>query len=289
MPEMIAPTSADINVGFVIMIEPGDLEWQGILLISTMLAFVRDRYRIHVYCRTELIGKLSGELRSFLDRHGLQLKGIENPFSDHYPNGNKVVACTQKRPEPFTIFLDTDTAFVRPCSYQRILSPDHVVLVPAGIASWGQDVKNWERVYDVVGLPMPIARTFLGNGKYYLPYFNAGFVAYPTDSAFANTWLDAALKIDADDAIADKRPWLDQIALPAAIFKSGLLPLEVDRIWNHGINNDSKFARNVNLVHYHHSKYLQQHELEGMLSAVVRETSEFENFRSFYRKLKVRR
>ena len=48
------------------------------------------------------------------------------------------------------------------------------------------------------------------------PYYNAGFIAVEDGDRLATAWIDCARRIDEDQRIRNKRPWLDQVALPVA-------------------------------------------------------------------------
>ena len=275
------------TIDFVIMIEPGDLEWQGIVLISSILAFVRDNYTIYVYCRKNKIDSLSDKTTSFLKKNGVQVFPIINDYHDGYPNGNKVIACAQKRNGDFSIFLDSDTAFIQPISFTDVLYEDSVTCVAAGGNTWTGLNGNWEYVYQSLGIPIPNERVVLESGHFSYPYYNAGFVAFFNGTAFSDKWLEITRKIDIDNNITNKRPWLDQIALPAAIKASELLFHELGFEYNRGENNSNPLNKNSYLVHYHHSMFVYRKGLNKLFSDLVSQYSGFENFYNLYNFYKV--
>jgi hypothetical protein len=64
------------DVGIVLMVEPGRYEWQGVLLISSLLGFAYDDIGIWAYCREELLDDLHPATLSFFVRHGIALEGM---------------------------------------------------------------------------------------------------------------------------------------------------------------------------------------------------------------------
>ncbi|MCP5021999.1 MAG: sulfotransferase [bacterium] len=60
------------------------------------------------------------------------------------------------------------------------------------------------------------------SGEATLPYYNAGFVVVPSNVDFGRVLLEMCLAIDADPQVKNKRPWLDQIALPLVVQKLNL-------------------------------------------------------------------
>ena len=53
------------------------------------------------------------------------------------------------------------------------------------------------------------------------PYFNAGFISVKDGDTFATTWIDTARRIDESRWVTNKRPWLDQIAIPVVFARLG--------------------------------------------------------------------
>ena len=89
------------------------------------------------------------------------------------------------------------------------------------------------------------------------PYFNAGFICVQDPATLVDVWVDTARQINSEQAITNKRPWLDQIALPIAVQRIG---------WSFNTLSDSfNFAAhlieigdmNPYFVHYHRPSVIQ--------------------------------
>jgi len=112
---------------------------------------------------------------------------------------------------------------LQPFSPQDYCSKQQFYAKPADLFTFGKEKHVWQRVYDCCKTPYPTARVLSSvSAELMLPYFNAGVVVADNTSSFASTWKACARLIDADDSIDNKRPWLDQIALPVAVLKAGL-------------------------------------------------------------------
>ncbi|MFT6944879.1 MAG: hypothetical protein ACJAUW_001457 [Yoonia sp.] len=63
----------------------------------------------------------------------------------------------------------------------------------------------------------------LRGGATSFPLYNTGLVLFPPAGSgtpdFGQIWFDTALGLDVDDAIENKRPWLDTVALAACVIR----------------------------------------------------------------------
>ena len=196
----------------------------------------------------------------------LPLPSAQGQWRGAYPHGNKIVALAQPRDAAISIFLDTDMVMTAPLDADDLPGHGEVSVVPEGIQSWGKEEGRWERVYAHFGLPMPEERIRLLRGarRHSPPYFNAGFVAQrETDrvegQTFGQLWLDTARRIDHEVGVANKRPWLDQIALPVTLRRFGLAYRLIDEAANFSISNGrtlpDPFAPKI--LHYHRARFLR--------------------------------
>lgn len=183
-----------------------------------------------------------------------------------YPHGNKIIALAQPRDAAISVFLDTDMVMTAPLAPEDLPGHGEVSVVPEGIQSWGKEEGRWERVYAHFGLPLPEERIRLLRGarRHSPPYFNAGFVAQrETDRVdgmtFGQLWLDTARRIDHEVGVANKRPWLDQIALPVTLRRFGLGYRLIDEAANFSISNGRKLPDpfTPKVLHYHRSGFLR--------------------------------
>src|SRR5262249_25102999 len=129
-------------------------------------------------------------------------------------------------------------------------------VVPADINTFAADESTWKRIYSSQRLELPTERIRASvSGEMMLPYFNAGFIAIDAGVDLASAWLRVCRAIDADTSITNKRPWLDQIALPVAARWLGITTRLLDCRFNfpaHLLEIDP--ARPPRFAHYHTPK-----------------------------------
>ena len=82
------------------------------------------------------------------------------------------------------------------------------------------------------------------------PYFNAGMVATTEAAALAPLWAQTCRRIDAMADVNPRRPWLDQIALPLAAARLGLVTRSLGDSWNYPAHIRPLLGEPA-LVHYH--------------------------------------
>ena len=168
-----------------------------------------------------VLGKLDCAVRPF---------ATEGRFDPAYPHGNKILATMEPRDSEFSCFMDSDILCLKPNAVDNIVADGKVSLTPAAWMGWG-DQDMWGTIYDSVGLPLPQDRIRLmkqkkGAGK--VPYFSSGLFSFPErhrtaeGKSFPQVWYEVAQTVDANPAIPQKRPYLDQMTLPLAIQKAGL-------------------------------------------------------------------
>ena len=153
---------------------------------------------------------------------------------------------------------------------------------PEGRRTWG-GLDRWERAYAHFGLKMPTERIRLLRERQaeYVPYFNAGFIAFseadhPTDGKrFPQHWMETALDFDHNCGIANKRPWLDQITLPLTTNRFGYAMKILDENHNYSLSNrgDYSITPDAAILHYHRFHFLslapQWPALKEMMREVV--------------------
>ncbi|MCJ8138981.1 hypothetical protein [Falsirhodobacter halotolerans] len=262
------PHLHDLSIIFVL--DPPGLTRDSIVLLSSIRHVLGD-VKVIAYCPSNKREFLFPYVTEFYDRMGAEIRFMEptDAFASFYKQGNKILACLEPRDTEYTLFLDTDTAIVAPFDRADLVGAGEVGVVPEGVQGWGGNPGSWEYVYDKFGLPFPEERVrLIRSHKLSLPYWNAGMIAFPTGSGFAESWFRVATELDADPNVVNKRPWLDQIALPLAIAASGLGARELGKEWNLSISHPGherhheKFFRNINaveakIVHFHQAKFFR--------------------------------
>ena len=98
------------------------------------------------------------------------------------------------------------------------LPDSHFAARPADFPTFSQAREPWEKVYAVCGESYRHQIIQSALSRHEMPiYFNAGVLCLNRAESFANTWMQFCLRIDQHPDIANKRPFLDQIALPPAL------------------------------------------------------------------------
>ncbi len=169
-----------------------------------------------------LFGELSSSVKAFLKRLGFRLAAIEAPFGNAYPIGNKIAAIGVETDAPNTLFLDSDIICLGNLTNmmsQRV----GLKAKPADFNTFSATVDQWAYIYSLFEQVSPPSQVRSTVSNELMPlYFNAGVVSVENGARFSQVWLETAKMIDSDDAVTNKRPWLDQIALPIAARRLGL-------------------------------------------------------------------
>lgn len=291
------------NAAFIFVIDPPALVMEAVLLIASI-----KRHMPHIdmiaYCPEEKFNFIPEQLHEYLKHNSVKILPMKTDgfFSPHYKQGNKLIACAKPRPHQTTIFLDTDTVIWRPFDVEQMIAEGAVSVAPEGRYTWGKPDGHWNLVYDIFGISMPEDKIRLArSGALSPPYFNAGVVGFPNTStegydSFSSCWLASALEIDKEKYnIPERRPWLDQIALPIAIIKSGLSYKIISDDFNlslthKAVNEKESSVKNKNfqreidrlneldpyILHYHNFKSLDGLKYQGYLDLVLKEHTAFE-------------
>jgi len=235
----------------VFMAEPGDLEWQSILLTCSLKAFACDDLSIWAYCRENLVDQLHPNTLAFFQEQGVTLRSIAPKFDVPYPQGNKLYACADQRSCDATILFDTDMFLVTNACLSDTLHEGHVCGRKTGNWMWGETLDEWRSAYASVGLDLPRHRMARHNNTYVTPSISAGFVAYK-EPDFGQVWTDVALEIESKRMVEGMYPTLDQISLPVAVTKAGMSIKMIETKWNYAglVGN----VKSNDVIGYHYQK-----------------------------------
>lgn len=255
------------DIAFLFVVEGARLEAQSLLLASSlrrhhpgaMIIGYRPQTAEQPPSAVQAMFRAVGGLLS-------PLPSAQGLWRGAYPHGNKIIALAQPRDAAISVFLDTDMVMTAPLDANDLPRHGEIAVVPEGIQSWGKEEGRWERVYAHFGLEMPEERIRLLRGarRRSPPYFNAGFVAQrETDRVdgmtFGQLWSDTASRIDHEVGVGNKRPWLDQIALPVAMRRFGLRARIIDEAANFSISNGRALPDpfSPKILHYHRARFLR--------------------------------
>lgn len=226
------------NFSIIFVVDPPGLVLDSILLLASIRKHMPD-VSVIPYCPASKAEALPPQLLEFFAHHDapIRLMETEGVFSPPYKQGNKLIAAAAPRDTAATLFLDTDIMVMRAFGADEILRDDHLSVAPEGRMTWGKMPEMWPSAYATFGLPVPTDQIRLARSNALsLPYFNAGVVGFPNHTPsgqpFGQLWLETSQRIDANEGIKGRRPWLDQIALPIAMMRAGLSMNLLARIWN---------------------------------------------------------
>ncbi len=164
---------------------------------------------------------------------GVRTRTIVNPLAADYPIGHKIACLDLPTRARKRVFLDTDMLCLRAFSPQPRFQRPGFHAKPADLLTYGADPEHWRRVYGLFGLPPPPPACLTSVSQQATPpYFNAGFIAVDARAPLAAEWTAVCRRLDADPAIPNKRPWLDQIGLPVAVRRLGLAIDYLDERYN---------------------------------------------------------
>ena len=243
------------------MVEPGPLELQAHLLISSLVVNCLDPLRMVAFCRHDRIDSLHAWTRDYLHKNDVELRPLVNDFADGYPAGNKLIAADQIEAQGWSVFMDTDMLLVRPSSFLDEAAGTRVGVCADSVNGWTKDDRQWLKLKERLNITSLGRKIKLAAGGLSYPLFNAGLVMFPpageNEKHFGNLWLETALNIDGDDEIVNKRPWLDTIALAGALARDeapGSRPLSMD--WNCTTRLAGDTTR---VLHYHGIRQLHEY------------------------------
>ncbi|MGY6215096.1 sulfotransferase family protein [Methylolobus aquaticus] len=208
---------------FTFVCQSGELEIESMLLASSLRLQMGDGIDL-VACVPQpesVWGTLSATTLALLGELHVRQVPVRNGIAPSYPIGNKLGCLGVATAASRTIFLDSDIICLK--ALPQGAFPASFNAVPAFDVTWPSNANDWKPLYAAFNLPVPERRLLTPiSGKYMWPYFNAGVIAVESNTEFSRVWEDCAQRIDAMDEVANKRPWLDQIALPIAAARLGL-------------------------------------------------------------------
>lgn len=247
------------------------LEEQSWLLAASITAAHEGdaRVRQYAYASAAFRPEIRDMTHAIYEVCGVELRTLAEPpaWKKPYPHGNKIVSACDDRGATHSIFLDTDMACTKSLAEFMDLPPDTCAAAPEGRPTWGGKNARWTRAYAHFDMEVPKERVKLLRGAKleYVPYFNAGFVAFPEarqedGRRFGEHWMDTALDFDLNCSIANKRPWLDQITLPLTMKRFGYKTRVLDELHNYSLSHRMDYSQtpDATILHYHRMRFLYQ-------------------------------
>jgi hypothetical protein len=224
--------------------EPGRLEAQAVLLAASL----RDAHP-EVILVAAVPRELPTATAQALDALRVDRVAITNPVADDYPIGNKIAALGAGDTSGLRVFLDSDMLCLRALDF-RVLGTHPLAAKPADMRTFGNDAL-WQCLYERFALSLPAQRVIASVSQQMMyPYLNAGMLATTAAVALVPLWAETCRAIDAMQDVNPRRPWLDQIALPLAAARLGLVTRSLGEDWNYPAHIKPLLGA-PSLVHYH--------------------------------------
>lgn len=199
--------------------QSGELELKSLLLAASLRRHVVGDFSL-VACIPDLdpTGRpLSAATRTAIQDFGIETLRISNTIDPSYAIANKVSCFDIAGPADRVLFLDSDIVCLRPLVLDEWFV-EGFVAKPADQNTFSEDEHTWSMLYAHFNLPEPRQRVRATlSGQLMPPYFNAGVICVPHGAGFGEMWAECCRIIDGLPAIPNKRPHLDQIALPIAV------------------------------------------------------------------------
>ncbi len=252
-----------IHISFVV--HRGFLETQSVLLVCSILNVYGNKVKIHAGVPEHLGGVESGishEFKNILTELGVEFFTVKNPIGEDYPIGNKL-GCFAKVDSGIRIFLDTDVLLLRPLDLTG-LSDDSIAIKPADRKTYKWSDGDWSYAYEKYSKATPSLVQMYSTcfNELMRPYYNAGVIILSGCHDFSEAWSSISKQVDSDENLANKRPWLDQLALPLAIKKLGLKATNLSEQYNFPAHLKTVPADPPCIVHYHWANILSRdHQL----------------------------
>ncbi len=270
-----------MSASFIFVCQQGELEIKALLLAASLVQNLRGDYEL-IAAVPHAIEKLDPETLALLTRLRVRLEPIQNPLAADYPIGNKLACLDIETQGKWRVFLDSDMLCLTPINVLDFFKKNALYAKPADAFTLGKAI-DWQAVYQKFSLVLP-SRRFQASvtGETMLPYFNAGFIAVPPAWDFAKTWINTAQAIDADTNISNKRPWLDQMALPIALAVGKHDYHCIDERFNYPAHL-KPLNQAVFFCHYHYPHVISreprlQHTLDRLLAKYPSLKKRIENF-----------
>lgn len=176
---------------------------------------------------------------------------------------NKVQALASFGPRP-ALLCDSDMFFLRAVPLEYFYGRT----VPAAVPEHGRHDFPWERLYPMVGAPMPSFSVLCGSGEASLPWLNAGLVYAPNAAQLGEVWLDLCHRIEPLEWVPERFPYLDQITLPlaiatlsprSAITASSVLDVRLNQNLFHWMTDQSYVCQGFGVHHHHRSSLIRRY------------------------------
>ncbi len=262
------PDTSDLTIFYIV--EPPLYEIMACNLLASIRTHFPDSVKAVGYCPEHRYHEIHPAVHRAHELMGAEVRpfATKDRFDPAYPHGNKILAALEKRDSAYSMFVDSDVLFIRDNTPDNIIQPGHVSCSMAASMLWAEQ-SVWDDIYGALDMPIPPERYELmrrSKGAV-VPYFSSGLVAFPEhdmgQGRFPDVWYDTAQIVDRVETLERRRPYLDQMTLPAAIRRAGLdwniLPEEQHYILGGKLRGKPlPEDRDIYTIHYRNSKNLKE-------------------------------
>lgn len=247
------------KLNFSFVVHEGFLETQSVLLVCSILHTYGDGANIFAGVPKHLGGVESGlteDCKNTLKALGVEFFEVENPIGKDYPIGNKL-DCFSWCEGGIKIFLDTDTILLQKLDLNQ-LKNNSMAMKPADRKTYKWSDEDWLYAYEKYSGVKSCTEQMFSTCYHELmhPYYNAGVIIKKGCSSFGSDWISVSKKVDKDDSLGNKRPWLDQLTLPLVVAKNDYHTVNLSEKYNFPAHLKPVPDDLPNIVHYHWANIL---------------------------------
>jgi hypothetical protein len=271
------PITEAPSVAFVLCVEEGQLEQQGILFTRSLRRF-GGRFAgsaVHVYAPREGRNPSAATIAALAAEGAVVHTEVLNSEHDFYPFANKIyamAAAERDLQEDVVAFTDSDTVILSEPEALELAPGIDVAAAPAfrvNRASAGPDhpmEAYWDRVWKLAGAPEtpPFVET-TERRKRIRCYFNAGLLAARRSSGYCSDWLELWLKLLEEEHFPKGKMMVtDQVAISGAVARRPERFVALERTYNYNLHRRPFYTDGLDtvdlpgLVHVHYHQWFNR-------------------------------
>jgi hypothetical protein len=270
------------------IVDGNRLEAQACLLAPSLKRHLTASQRAIAYVRQDYMDAILPFTRDVLNTCGVEIREIPDtdaghaPWSEPYPQGNKILAACAPRDSNVSVFLDTDMIMAEPINFAQALGKAEIGAVVSDYQAYGGDEDGWAEFYGHYGLDLPTERVKLTGGRQLmsLPYYKGGLIVFRVHDTkgkplgIAQDWLDVALTFEAEVKRDYLRANIDQLTLPILGYWRDKPVIALEQRLNFNIEAFGQGeGQRQSIAHYHRLGILWKHQvharaaLDGLIEA----------------------
>jgi hypothetical protein len=278
------------------IIQPGELEIQSLLLLSSLRKNLVGDYRI-LACipdQKDIDTRFQAATFPQLDNIGASVLRFKNPLLEKGPEllegdiySNKYYPLPHLPESDYTVFLDSDLLLINKIDLSTEIFGADFMAKPVCY----MNESRWKELYDLFGMEIPANRVRATvDQQEGPPYFNGGMIAIKSNltSDLFNIWEDTFGKISRSNIMQDNLANREQVALAISIVRLNCSYRLVSESMNFPARSKqiSEDTPPV-LIHYHDPESIYKNQMALRVvrklfltyPALLKMASEFKNWR----------